>query len=77
MRILKECMFFFRASFWKEIELFSTLNNSNVCSLLGTLNSQRTVAVFEYSTLDLYQYLRQQIIPLNIGLRCFSENLRK
>jgi len=32
---------------------------------LGVLNSQRTVAVFEYYSLDLYQYLRQQLIPLD------------
>jgi discoidin domain receptor family protein 2 len=32
---------------------------------LGTINSQRAVAVFEYYTLDLYQYLRQQLIPLD------------
>ncbi|CAF4084609.1 unnamed protein product [Adineta steineri] len=51
--------------FWKEIELLSTLHNSNICSLLGTLSSQRTVAIFEYYSLDLYQYLRQQIIPLD------------
>ena len=42
------------------------MNNSNVCALLGTVNTQRTVAaVFEYETLDLYQYLRQQLIPLD------------
>ena len=51
--------------FWKEIELLSMLNNLNVCSLLGILNSQRTVAVFEYYSLDLYHYLRQQLIPLD------------
>jgi discoidin domain receptor family protein 2 len=56
---------FFRVLFWKEIELLSILNDVNVCALLGTINTQRTVAVFEYDTLDLYQYLRQQIIPLN------------
>ncbi|CAF4679630.1 unnamed protein product [Rotaria sp. Silwood1] len=54
-----------KALFWKEIELLSVLNNVNVCSLLGILNSQRTVAVFEYYSLDLYQYLRQQSIPLD------------
>ncbi|CAF3471573.1 unnamed protein product [Rotaria socialis] len=54
-----------RASFWKEIELLSMLKNSNVCSLFGILNSQRTVAVFEYYSLDLYQYLRQQSIPMD------------
>ncbi|CAF3991272.1 unnamed protein product [Rotaria sp. Silwood2] len=54
-----------KALFWKEIELLSILNNSNVCTLLGILNSQRTVAVFEYYSLDLYQYLRQQLIPLD------------
>ena len=32
---------------------------------MGTINAQRTAAVFEYSTLDLYQYLRQQLIPLD------------
>ena len=43
----------------------STINDSHVCSLLGTLNNQRTVAVFEYYPLDLYQYLRQQLIPMD------------
>lgn len=47
------------------MELLSSLNHSNICSLLGTINSQRTLAVFEYDTLDLYQYLRQQLIPLD------------
>ncbi|CAF2515743.1 unnamed protein product [Rotaria sp. Silwood2] len=51
--------------FWKEIELLSTLNDFHICSLLGTLNDQRTVAIFEYYTLDLYQYLRQQSIPMD------------
>lgn len=51
--------------FWKEIELLSTLNHSNICSLLGTINNQRTLAIFEYYTLDLYQHLRQQLIPLD------------
>ncbi|CAF3793230.1 unnamed protein product [Rotaria sordida] len=54
-----------KALFWKEIELLSILNNANICSLLGILNSQRTVAIFEYYSLDLYQYLRQQSIPLD------------
>ncbi len=58
------------------MELLATLNNSNVCSLLGTLNSRRTVAVFEYDTLDLYQYLRQQLIPLdNCSASSFSLSL--
>ena len=67
-----------RVSFWKEIELFSTLNHSNVCSLLGVVNAQQTIAVFEYDTMDLYQYLRQQSVPLDdssassslLGLAC-------
>jgi discoidin domain receptor family protein 2 len=37
----------------------------HVCSLIGTLNNQRTVAIFEYYSLDLYQYLRQQSIPMD------------
>jgi discoidin domain receptor family protein 2 len=32
---------------------------------LGILNSPRTIAIFEYYSLDLYQYLRQQLIPLD------------
>lgn len=43
----------------------SIINDSHVCSLLGTLNNQRTVAVFDYYPLDLYQYLRQQLIPMD------------
>ena len=58
-------MFNFRVSFWKEIELISTLNHSNICSLLGVVNAQQTIAVFEYETMDLYQYLRQQSVPLD------------
>ena len=54
-----------RMLFWKEIELLSGIHNVHVCSLLGTLNQQRTVAVFEYHTLDLYQFLRQQSIPMD------------
>jgi len=55
----------FRLLFWKEIELLSTINNDHVCSLLGVLNNQRTVAIFEYYSLDLFQYLRQQSIPMD------------
>ncbi|CAF4100101.1 unnamed protein product, partial [Rotaria magnacalcarata] len=51
--------------FWKEIELLSNVNDFHVCSLLGTINNQRTTAVFEYHSLDLYQYLRQQSIPMD------------
>lgn len=51
--------------FWKEIELLSTLNDFHVCSLLGTINNQRITAVVEYHSLDLYQYLRQQSIPMD------------
>ena len=43
----------------------STINDSHVCSFLGALSNQRTVAVFEYYSLDLYQYLRQQLIPMD------------
>lgn len=32
---------------------------------MGTLNSPQTSALFEYDSLDLYQYLRQQSIPLD------------
>ena len=56
---------FSRAAFRKEIELLAPLSGTYVCSLLGTLNEQRTVAVFEYYSLDLYQYLRQQSIPMD------------
>lgn len=55
----------FRLVFSKEIELMSTINDSHVCSFLGSLNNQRTVAVFEYYPMDLYQYLRQQSIPMD------------
>ncbi|CAF3512842.1 unnamed protein product [Rotaria socialis] len=51
--------------FWKEIELLSNVNDFHVFSLLGTINNQRTAAVFEYHSLDLYQYLRQQSIPMD------------
>ncbi|UJR28723.1 hypothetical protein I4U23_009952 [Adineta vaga] len=54
-----------KSLFWKEIELLSLINDSHVCSLLGVLNNQRTVAIFEYYSLDLYQYLRQQSIPMD------------
>jgi discoidin domain receptor family protein 2 len=51
--------------FWKEVELLSTLNDVHTCSLLGTLNNQRTVAIYEYYSLDLFQYLRHQSIPMD------------
>ncbi|UJR20843.1 hypothetical protein I4U23_023953 [Adineta vaga] len=51
--------------FWNEIESISTLKNPNVCSILGISTSQQTMAIFEYYSLDLYQYLRQQSIPLD------------
>ncbi|CAF1025740.1 unnamed protein product [Adineta ricciae] len=54
-----------KASFAKEIELLSTLKNPNGCALLGISNSQKMMAIFEYYPLDLYQYLRQQSIPLD------------
>ena len=47
------------------MELLSILNDTHVCSFLGTLNNQRKVGVFEYYSLDLYQYLRQQTIPMD------------
>ena len=58
-------IFKFRLLFWKEIQLLSTLHDIHICSLLGVLNNQRTMAVFEYYSLDLYQYLRQQSIPMD------------
>ncbi len=60
-------MFFFcsRLLFWKELELLSTLNDPHLCSFIGILNNQRTVGIFEYYSLDLYQYLRQQSIPMD------------
>ncbi|CAF1656854.1 unnamed protein product, partial [Adineta ricciae] len=54
-----------KSVFSKEIELLSLINDFHVCSLLGVLNNQRTVAIFEYYSLDLYQYLRQQLIPMD------------
>jgi serine/threonine protein kinase len=54
-----------RLIFCKEIELLSAIDDAHICSWLGTYNNQRTVAVFEYHTLDLYQYLRQQSIPMD------------
>jgi discoidin domain receptor family member 2 len=59
-----ECLGF-RSTFAKEIDLLSTLNHPHVCALLGTSHCQRTVAVFDYYSLDLYQYLRQQSIPMD------------
>ena len=55
----------FRSIFQKEINVLSSVRDPHVCSLLGTLQNQRTVAVFEYYPLDLYQYLRQQTIPMD------------
>lgn len=57
--------FVIRLLFWKELELLSTINDPQLCSFIGTLKNQRTVAVFEYYSLDLYQYLRQQSIPMD------------
>ena len=57
--------FFLRLLFSKELELLSTINDPHLCSFIGTLNNRRTVAIFEYYSLDLYQYLRQQLIPLD------------
>lgn len=54
-----------RVTFWKEIELISTLNHCNISSLIGVINTQQTIAVFQYETMDLYQYLRQQSVPLD------------
>ncbi|CAF3912583.1 unnamed protein product [Adineta steineri] len=56
-----------KSLFWKEIELLSLVDDFHICSLLGVLNNQRTVAIFEYYSLDLYQYLRQQSIPMDNG----------
>lgn len=36
-----------------------------MCSFIGTLHNQRTVAIFEYQSMDLYQYLRHQSIPMD------------
>ena len=54
-----------RMLFSKELNLLSTIHDQHVCSLLGILNNQRTVAICEYYSMDLYQYLREQTIPMD------------
>jgi discoidin domain receptor family member 2 len=41
------------------------IDEASVCALLGTIDNGRIMAVFEYFSLDLYQYLRQQLIPMD------------